>query len=43
MLLANGRVKIGDLMFAALIVLAVLTVCLHLAVDILARKLAKDH
>jgi len=42
MLLANGRVKI-DLMFAALIVLAVLTVCLHLSVDILARKLAKDH
>ncbi len=42
MLLANGRVKI-DLMFATLIVLAVLTVCLHLAVDILARKLAKDH
>jgi len=42
MLLANGRVKI-DLMFATLIVLAVLTVCLHLAVDKLARKLAKDH
>jgi putative hydroxymethylpyrimidine transport system permease protein len=42
MLLANGRVKI-DLMFATLIVLAVLTVCLHLAVDKLAHKLAKDH
>jgi len=42
MLLANGRVK-TDLMFAALIVLAILTVCLHLVVDILARKLAKDH
>lgn len=42
MLLANGRVKI-DLMFATLIVLAVLTVCLHSAVDILARRLARDH
>jgi len=42
MLLANGRIKI-DLMFATLIVLAVLTVALHLAVDILARKLARDH
>ncbi|GHA51522.1 ABC transporter permease [Amylibacter ulvae] len=42
MLLANGRVK-TDLLFATLIVLAVLTVCLHLSVDILARRLAKDH
>lgn len=42
MLLANGRIKI-DLMFATLIVLATLTVCLHLIVDILARKLARDH
>ncbi|MFK5998080.1 MAG: ABC transporter permease [Rhodobacterales bacterium] len=42
MLLANGRIKI-DLMFATLIVLAVLTVALHLIVDILARKLARDH
>ncbi|MBW4975246.1 ABC transporter permease [Roseovarius mucosus] len=32
MLLANGRAKI-DLMFAALIVLAVLTLCLHAGVD----------
>nr|WP_081806489.1 ABC transporter permease [Actibacterium atlanticum] len=32
MLLANGRAK-TDLMFAALIVLAVFTVCLHYAVD----------
>ena len=42
MLLANGRIKI-DLMFATLIVLAVLTVALHLIVDILAQKLARDH
>jgi putative hydroxymethylpyrimidine transport system permease protein len=42
MLLANGRVKI-DLMFATLIVLAVLTVCLHLTVDILARRLSRNH
>lgn len=42
MLLANGRVK-TDLMFAALIVLAVLTVCLHMAIDALARRLDKDH
>ena len=42
MLLAQGRVK-TDLMFASVIVLAVITVCLHLAVDALARKLAKDH
>lgn len=42
MLLANGRVKI-DLMFASLIVLAVLTVCLHLTIDIFAKRLTKDH
>ncbi len=42
MLLANGRAK-TDLLFAALIVLAVLTVCLHLAVDAFARRLEKDH
>ena len=43
MLLANGRAKI-DLMFAALFVLALLTLCLHYAVgkvcDILVRKYA---
>ncbi|SDY06711.1 ABC transporter permease [Citreimonas salinaria] len=38
MLLANGRAKI-DLMFAALIVLAVLTLLLHAAVDALCRRL----
>ncbi|KNG93279.1 ABC transporter permease [Pseudaestuariivita atlantica] len=38
MLLANGRAKI-DLMFAALITLAVLTVLLHWAVGIFARRL----
>lgn len=37
MLLANGRAKI-DLMFASLIVLAVLTLCLHAAVDLFCRK-----
>lgn len=37
MLLANGRAKI-DLMFASLIVLAVLTLCLHAAVDQFCRK-----
>lgn len=37
MLLANGRAKI-DLMFAALIVLAVLTLALHAAVDALCRR-----
>ncbi|KAB7613802.1 ABC transporter permease [Amylibacter sp. SFDW26] len=42
MLLANGRVK-TDLLFASLFVLAFVTVCLHLAVDILARRLEKDH
>ncbi len=40
MLLANGRAKI-DLMFAALIVLACLTVLLHLAVGRLADYLAR--
>ncbi|MFO1105421.1 MAG: ABC transporter permease [Amaricoccus sp.] len=38
MLLANGRAK-TDLMFAALLVLAVLTVALHAAVDTAARRL----
>ncbi|KMK66192.1 ABC transporter permease [Puniceibacterium sp. IMCC21224] len=38
MLLANGRAKI-DLMFASLIVLALLTVILHWAVGFLARRL----
>lgn len=38
MLLANGRAKI-DLMFASLIVLACLTVMLHIAVGILANRL----
>ena len=38
MLLANGRAKI-DLMFAALLVLAVFTVALHAAVDAAARRL----
>ncbi|WP_380058702.1 ABC transporter permease [Falsihalocynthiibacter sp. SS001] len=42
MLLANGRVK-TDLLFAALIVLAVLTVLLHLAVDRLARRMERDY
>lgn len=37
MLLANGRAKI-DLMFAALIVLAVMTICLHAATDQFCRK-----
>ena len=37
MLLANGRAKI-DLMFAALIVLAVFTLLLHRAVDIACRR-----
>ncbi|MDC0738436.1 ABC transporter permease [Cognatishimia sp. SS12] len=37
MLLANGRAKI-DLMFASLIVLAVLTLCLHAATDLFCRK-----
>ncbi|MBA85712.1 ABC transporter permease [Thalassobius sp. S69A] len=37
MLLANGRAKI-DLMFAALLVLAVMTVALHAAVNALARR-----
>ncbi|WP_116081836.1 ABC transporter permease [Tropicimonas sp. IMCC34011] len=38
MLLANGRAKI-DLMFAALIVLAVLTLALHAAIDAVCRRL----
>jgi len=38
MLLANGRAKI-DLMFAALIVLAILTLTLHAAVDAACRRL----
>ena len=37
MLLANGRAKI-DLMFASLIVLAVMTICLHAATDQFCRK-----
>ncbi len=41
MLLANGRAKI-DLMFAALIVLAVLTLLLHAAVDTACRRLWDD-
>ncbi len=40
MLLANGRAKI-DLMFAALIVLACLTVLLHLGVGALAKRLSR--
>jgi putative hydroxymethylpyrimidine transport system permease protein len=40
MLLANGRAKI-DLMFAALLVLAVFTVLLHAAVDRAARRLTE--
>ena len=42
MLLANGRAKI-DLMFASLIVLACLTVLLHLAVGVLASRLSLIH
>lgn len=41
MLLANGRAK-TDLMFAALLVLAVFTILLHASVDQLARRLL-DH
>lgn len=41
MLLANGRAK-TDLMFAALLVLAALTVLLHAAVDRAARRLRDD-
>ena len=37
MLLANGRAKI-DLMFASLIVLAVMTICLHAATDHFCRR-----
>ncbi|MEP5151378.1 ABC transporter permease [Planktotalea sp.] len=40
MLLANGRAKI-DLMFASLIVLACLTVVLHVAIGVLAKKLTR--
>lgn len=40
MLLANGRAKI-DLMFASLIVLACLTVVLHLSVGVLAQRLSR--
>ncbi|MCP3877905.1 MAG: ABC transporter permease [Sulfitobacter sp.] len=40
MLLANGRAKI-DLMFAALIMLACLTVLLHLSVGLLAQRLTR--
>ena len=40
MLLANGRAKV-DLMFAALIVLALFTVLLHAAVDRMARSLTE--
>lgn len=42
MLLANGRVK-TDLLFAALITLAVLTVLLHYAVDKLAQFMERDY
>jgi len=38
MLLANGRAKV-DLMFASLIALAMLTVVLHKAVSVLARRM----
>ena len=41
MLLANGRAKI-DLMFAALIVLAIMAVILHTLVDRLARRMAPE-
>lgn len=41
MLLANGRAKI-DLMFAAMLVLGVLSVGLYLAADLLARKTLHD-
>lgn len=40
MLLANGRAKV-DLMFAALLVLALFTVLLHAAVDVAARRLQR--
>ena len=42
MLLANGRAKI-DLMFAALLVLALLTLCLHYAVGKLCDMLVKKY
>ena len=41
MLLANGRAKI-DLMFAALIVLAIMAVILHTIVDRVASKMSQD-
>jgi putative hydroxymethylpyrimidine transport system permease protein len=40
MLLANGRAKV-DLIFAALIVLAIFTVLLHAAVDRAAHRLTE--
>lgn len=40
MLLANGRARV-DLMFAAMLVLAALTILLHAAIDALARRLAR--
>jgi len=40
MLLANGRVK-TDLMFASLLVLAVMAMALHFAISILARRLQR--
>lgn len=40
MLLANGRAKI-DLMFASLIVLACLTVILHITIGLLADKITR--
>ena len=41
MLLANGRAKI-DLMFAALIVLAIMAVILHTIIDRLATRMAPE-
>ena len=41
MLLANGRVK-TDLLFAAVVVLAVMTVLLHLFIDRLAKRMTRD-
>ncbi len=38
MLLANGRAK-SDLMFVALIILAILTLVLYFAVDTVCRRL----
>ncbi len=42
MLLANGRAK-TDLMFAAVLVVAVLTILLHRAVDALAHRVERHH